>query len=133
MASLFCPECGTKNMYTLKKPNFCQGCGQTFSAFGMQTPRAQQTSYSAAQVAQEPQEESVPDISRLEYEIDIPKGNKMTFESLVNNPINPNELNYNTKKIKGHKKMTKEQFLKQSQADCASSRGRFTDIGGSGE
>ena len=35
MASIFCPECGAKNGYTLKKPNFCQSCGETFAAFGM--------------------------------------------------------------------------------------------------
>jgi len=28
MASLFCTECGSKNLYTLNKPKFCQSCGE---------------------------------------------------------------------------------------------------------
>lgn len=27
MSTLYCPECGYKNEYTIKPPNFCGGCG----------------------------------------------------------------------------------------------------------
>jgi len=128
MASLFCPQCGAKNMYTLKKPNFCQGCGETFSAFGMGNPAPQQSNAELSST-----EESIPNISKLQYELDIPKNNVNSFESLVSNPIKPEDVSYSAGAVKKRKKMTKEEFLKQSQAECSSSRGRFTDIGGGGE
>mgnify|MGYP003114276233 FL=1 len=138
MASLFCPECGTKNMYTLKKPNFCQGCGETFGAFGMSAPKNNFVNQSSSREVATPNNggESVPNISKLQYEVDIPKDNVQSFETLVSNPLNPEELSYsagNIKKQKRRKRMTKEEFLKQSQAECSSSRGRYKDIGGGGE
>ena len=125
MASIFCPDCGAKNNFTLKKPNFCQSCGETFSAFGM-VKDSKLKSKSSANLQNE---DSVPNISKLEYEIDLPKNN-ITIETLVNNPINPEEINYNTEATEGYKKMTKEDFLKVSQRECSSSRGNYEDIGG---
>lgn len=135
MASIFCPQCGAKNVYTLKKPNFCQGCGETFAAFGMASASAQRSSYSAAEPAQSETDE-VPDISKFEYEIENiadAGNNKVTFQTLLNNPINPEEVTYGTKKLKNHKKLTPEEFVKVSQAECRSSRGDSKDIGGGGE
>ncbi len=135
MASIFCPQCGAKNVYTLKKPNFCQGCGETFAAFGMANASAQRSSYSAAQPAQN-ETERIPDISKFEYDIENIShagNNKVTFETLVNNPLNPKEVAYGTKKLKGHSKLSREEFLKVSQAECRSSRGDSKDIGGGGE
>ena len=71
MASIFCPDCGAKNNFTLKKPNFCQSCGETFSAFGM-VKDSKLKSKSSANLQNE---DSVPNISKLEYEIDLPKNN----------------------------------------------------------
>ena len=135
MASIFCPQCGAKNVYTLKKPNFCQGCGETFAAFGMASASAQRSSYSAAEPAQS-ETDHVPDISKFEYEIENiadAGNNKVTFQTLLNNPINPEEVTYGTKKLKNHKKLTPEEFVKVSQAECRSSRGDSKDIGGGGE
>lgn len=28
MAHIYCPECGYKNQYSIKAPNFCGGCGE---------------------------------------------------------------------------------------------------------
>ena len=27
---IYCPDCGGVNVYTSKKPNFCQNCGKSF-------------------------------------------------------------------------------------------------------
>jgi len=126
MASIFCPDCGAKNHFTLKKPNFCQSCGETFSAFGM----AKGLTVKSESSASSRDEDSVPNISKLEYEIDLPKS-KVTIETLVNNPINPEEIAYNAEATEGYKKMTKEDFLKVSQRECGSSRGNYEDVGGS--
>ena len=45
----------------------------------------------------------------------------------------PEEVAYGTKKLKGHSKLSREDFLKVSQAECRSSRGDSKDIGGGGE
>jgi len=126
MASIFCPNCGAKNQFTIKRPNFCQSCGETFAAFGMTKDSRVKPSSSVASR----NEDSIPDISKLEYEIDLPK-NKITIETLANNPINPEEVQYNSRAAEGYKKMTKEDYLKISQNECRSSRGNYEDIGGS--
>lgn len=130
MASIFCPECGAKNSYTLKKPNFCQSCGETFAAFGMANASVSKPSLAATNGKNS--EDSIPNISKLEYDIDLPKS-KVTLETLVNNPLNPDELSYNTEANENFKKMTIEEFTKISQSECGSSRGRSEEVGGGGD
>ena len=130
MASIFCPECGAKNSYTLKKPNFCQSCGETFAAFGMANASVSKPSLAATNGRNS--EDSIPNISKLEYDIDLPKS-KVTLETLVNNPLNPDELSYNTEANENFKKMTIEEFTKISQSECGSSRGRSEEVGGGGD
>tara|TARA_Y100000004_G_C8928688_1_gene418885 strand:+ start:308 stop:703 length:396 start_codon:yes stop_codon:yes gene_type:complete len=130
MASIFCPECGAKNSYTLKKPNFCQSCGETFAAFGMANASVSKPSLAATDGKNS--EDSIPNISKLEYDIDLPKS-KVTLETLVNNPLNPDELSYNTEANENFKKMTIEEFTKISQSECGSSRGRSEEVGGGGD
>ena len=130
MASIFCPECGAKNSYTLKKPNFCQSCGETFAAFGMANASVSKPSLAATDGKNS--EGSIPNISKLEYDIDLPKS-KVTLETLVNNPLNPDELSYNTEANENFKKMTIEEFTKISQSECGSSRGRSEEVGGGGD
>ena len=90
MASIFCPECGGKNSYTLKRPNFCQSCGETFAAFGMS--RASVSEPSLKVTAEEDEETPIPNLSKLEYDIDMSaSATKITLEDLVNNPLNPKD------------------------------------------
>ena len=116
MASIFCPECGGKNSYTLKRPNFCQSCGETFAAFGMSRASASKPS---------------PNLSKLEYDIDMSaSATKITLEDLVNNPLNPKDITYKTTANAARKRMTQEEFLKVSQAECATSQGKSRDVSG---
>tara|TARA_Y100000356_G_scaffold27800_1_gene19806 strand:- start:49 stop:411 length:363 start_codon:yes stop_codon:yes gene_type:complete len=32
MAFTYCPKCGFKNLYSIKPPNFCGGCGEQMSS-----------------------------------------------------------------------------------------------------
>ena len=132
MASIFCPECGAKNGYALKKPNFCQGCGEAFAPFGMtQVSSAAKHGSSTAQTVERSSEgERVPNLSRLEYDIDAGASSKVSFESLVNNPLNPKDLTSPAQVQGNHTKLSKDEFLKVSQAECSSARGKFKDIGG---
>jgi hypothetical protein len=129
MASIFCPECGAKNGYTLKKPKFCQSCGETFAAFGMTNASVPQPSLRAADGKND--DERVPQLSKLEYEIDMATS-KVTLESLVKTPLNPSEIQHISEANEGYQRMTKEEFAKKSQAECSSSRGEFKDVGDGG-
>jgi len=130
MASIFCPECGAKNGYTLKKPKFCQSCGETFAAFGMTNASVSTPSRRAAD--EQGDDETVPQLSKLEYEIDM-STSKVTLESLVKNPLNPTEIRHISEARKGYSKMTEEEFARKSQAECSSSRGEFKDVSDGGE
>ena len=132
MASIFCPECGAKNSYTLKKPNFCQSCGETFAAFGMSNASMSKPSLKVP--AGEDQETPIPNLSKLEYDIDMSaSATKITLEDLVNNPLNPQDITRKTTPNAKYKKKTQEEFLKVSQAECASSQGKSRDISSGGE
>jgi|TARA_R110000751_G_scaffold47792_3_gene106870 hypothetical protein len=129
MASIFCPECGGKNSYTLKRPNFCQSCGETFAAFGMS--RASVSEPSLKVTAEEDEETPIPNLSKLEYDIDMSaSATKITLEDLVNNPLNPKDITYKTTANAARKRMTQEEFLKVSQAECATSQGKSRDVSG---
>jgi len=112
MASIFCPDCGAKVTYTLSKPKFCQGCGVRFG-----------DSVATASTAQEEEiEANAWTFGKSDYSIDMGK-NKVTFGDLINNPLDPSQLEARPRSLKGgHKKQTKERFLSQSLAECASSR-----------
>lgn len=130
MASIFCPECGAKNGYTLKKPNFCQSCGETFAAFGMTNASVSKPSLRAANGKND--DERVPNLSKLEYEIEM-SSSTVTLESLVKNPLHPDDIQYRSDAKEKYQKMTEEEFAKKSQAECSSSRGDFKDVGDGGE
>jgi hypothetical protein len=74
--------------------------------------------------------ERVPNLSRLEYDIDAGPSSKVSFESLVNNPLNPKDLASQARVQGDHTKLSKDEFLKVSQAECSSARGKFKDVGG---
>ena len=66
MAHLFCSECGSKNIYTLSKPKFCQSCGNSF-VMASHVKKAKASFSNSHEQA----EESLPDITKLQYEINI--------------------------------------------------------------
>ena len=57
---------------------------------------------------------------------------KVTLESLVKNPLNPDEIQHISEAKEGYQRITKEEFAKKSQAECSSSRGEFKDVGDGG-
>ena len=116
MASIFCPDCGAKATYTLNKPKFCQGCGVRLG--------------DSVAIASTDQEEEIEanswTLGKSDYHVEI-DNNTVTFGDLIGNPLDPSQLeerSYSPKK--GHKKQTKEKFLSQSMAECASSKQRPT-------
>jgi hypothetical protein len=111
MASIFCPDCGAKAAYTLNKPKFCETCGKKF--------KRGPTVASAAHEEEVP--ENVPDLTKLDYSIEMEAG-KTTLGNLFGNPLAPSDAVGTPASIEGHKAQTKEEFLSQSIAECASRR-----------
>ena len=108
MASIFCPDCGARALYTLSKPKFCQSCGEKFSG----------VKATASTDPEEEKEEGVPIIEKLDYSIDM-ESNKVNLGELFNNPLNPNEIEERSSSAKEYKKLTKEELLSKSMAECA--------------
>ena len=115
----------------LSKPNFCQGCGGKFGSLNAPRSSPKLKSSKAAASVEDKDDDYIPDISKLEYDIEM-SANKLTFENLVNNPIHPDEVKYPQHKKRGHKKMFKNKadLENQSKIDCSSSRNKPTDTGG---
>ena len=71
----FCSECGTKAEYKFSPPKFCSNCGAPMGGTKVEKPSTQREGVSRTQKIQavsdsETDAEYVPDISKLEYEID---------------------------------------------------------------
>ena len=115
MAHLFCSECGSKNIYTLSKPKFCQSCGNSF-VMASHVSKAKASFSNSHEQA----EESLPDITKLQYEINIGKNN-VNLGSLLDNPMNPNDVSYNKGNIE-FKKISQNEYLSLSTSECASSK-----------
>jgi len=77
MSSIYCTECGTKIEYTGSKPKFCSNCGSSIPGGTTQNKKESKSSLS-----RKPQEHSiasdkegtdyehVPNVSKLDYEIE---------------------------------------------------------------
>ena len=128
MASLFCTECGSKNLYTLNKPKFCQSCGHPTGGVVAKAKlnTLQRQPVVRHEVEEEYEEETFRSLSKLDYEVEYNKSN-ITLGDVLNNPMNPEDVQYNSNKIKGYKKMSKEEFLNQSTAECGPSRPKDID------
>lgn len=81
MANTYCPECGKKHFYTLKRPEKCEGCGTSFTLAKCQTDKQPQKVIQSSFVKSKPNPEvvkdddssdvlKVPKIQNLDYELD---------------------------------------------------------------
>jgi len=70
---IYCQKCGNATEYSFDKPKFCSGCG---SSFVIASSFIQKTVKPAPRITQEEPEEEisterVPDISKLDFDIDV--------------------------------------------------------------
>lgn len=99
MLSTYCQSCGGKNEYTITKPKFCSSCGTPLEQGISQTRGAtplKQKSLRAQPIQKEVHDEDgtdiyeVPDISNLEYEIEVSNTN-FTLGSIMPRELEKNE------------------------------------------
>jgi len=82
---IYCQKCGNATEYSFDKPKFCSGCGSSFviaSSFIQKTVKA-----TPRITQQEPEEEiateRVPDISKLDFDIDINSNRGVKLNNLM--------------------------------------------------
>ena len=97
MLSTYCQQCGGKNEYRLTKPKFCSSCGEPLSDSkrDVQKPKADFKKHSRAMEMSIDDEDGtdvyeVPNISHLEYEIEVSNSNFTLGSIMPNQPIQNN-------------------------------------------
>lgn len=105
MRSMYCTNCGSKITYSVAPPNFCSSCGEAIGSSVTESKRqpqaeslgaSQKSKYTplpkkrplrerpnVALAEDETDIDYVPDISELQYEIDIPKDNIKSFKDII--------------------------------------------------
>ena len=92
MLSTYCQHCGSKNEYSTVKPKFCSSCGQMLAGDYNEAKTSTQlksSSFARRQIQQEVHDEDgtdiyeVPDIPKLEYEIEFQQDSSFTLGSIM--------------------------------------------------
>jgi len=78
---IYCQKCGNGTEYSFDKPKFCSGCGLNFSISSSHIPKIIKPAKIITQIEDEEEisVEKIPNISKLEFDIDIRsnKGSKL--------------------------------------------------------
>ena len=91
MTTLYCPECGYKNEYSIHPPKFCGGCGESLSVnsgkvakpkLRSSTPRIKQE----ALAEDETDSEFIPNLSKLDIDIDYNSASAKIFKNINDIP-----------------------------------------------
>ena len=97
---VYCPTCGSGTEYSLKKPKFCAGCGESFSALA-KTPAKRvfktDPKNPVATVQEEVYEEEfeMPNIDGLDVEVYASKSFKVTsFKDLAGTDLGGSDDGY---------------------------------------
>tara|TARA_Y100001963_G_scaffold135838_1_gene197790 strand:- start:2667 stop:3071 length:405 start_codon:yes stop_codon:yes gene_type:complete len=88
--NVYCQKCGQPNHYGSKKPKFCSHCGESFGSTPQKTKKASNRGHIQKQLgraAQSDDEEnevtSVPNIDKLDVEIEAPKAAGVTIGQIA--------------------------------------------------
>jgi len=91
MRSTFCTSCGGKNEFSYQPPKFCNHCGESFGGIPTTDKSlAKKVNPLAKRKPSVPLKEDetdidfVPNIAKLEYEIDIPHDNIHKMSDILN-------------------------------------------------
>ncbi len=92
MLSTYCQECGSKNEYRFSKPKFCSNCGHPLSGEESVKPKQKvpPRKAQAQRIESDFDEEGtevyeVPELSQLEYDIEVSSNASFSMGSLFKN------------------------------------------------
>lgn len=85
---LYCQKCGSGTEYSFDRPKFCASCGGSFGHSSISAQAAKQRTVPAPKITRKEEEddqevERVPDISKLDFEIDVSQRKGEKIGSLV--------------------------------------------------
>ena len=82
---IYCQKCGNATEYSFDKPKFCSGCGSSFVIASSFIPKAAKPTPKITQEEQEEEigTERVPDISKLDFDIDIRSNKGVKLNNLM--------------------------------------------------
>lgn len=90
MLSTYCQHCGSKNEYSSVKPKFCSSCGQMLAGDFNEARAVTKTVPRKAPVARSENYDEegtdvyeVPNISKLEYDIEVSNSSTFTLGSIM--------------------------------------------------
>ena len=129
MITEFCTSCGAKYEYSLTKPKFCSSCGSSLIADSQKNDHQITEASVTPEAAQLQQnEESLPNISKLEYSLNSSK-NKVTFGDLISEASQSGGEYKKSSVRPGAKFDPNEDVLKSSMDQCRSKL-EPEDVGG---
>lgn len=119
MANLFCSSCGSKIQYTVKKPNFCTGCGEKLSSLANANIKAPNNEAEEEEVeAQQELPFERPDSLAYTLEGATKDTAKVSIKTLTENPVNPDQIVYRDNPVGETPDFNK--YFKESTLKCAS-------------
>jgi hypothetical protein len=82
---IYCQKCGNGTEYSFDKPKFCSGCGSGFSIASSHAPKITKPVTKITQVDEEEEisVERVPNISKLDFDIDVRSNKGAKLDSLM--------------------------------------------------
>ena len=95
MSVKYCKYCGAKNSYIGVEPKFCSHCGEPFGSKKLVKRITRGSIANSKNVSNDVNNDDttnmdyVPNISRLQYDVDIAEKKTFTFEEIAGMP--PNE------------------------------------------
>lgn len=123
---IYCRKCGSGTEYTLQKPKFCSSCGGSFSGTvsNASTPQSAPRPVAKEKITsldfEIETDNSTPDISQLEYELEKPKAKKITLADIAG--TSENEQVIDRPKFYTRKSTSKKQILEDFRKEAGQSR-----------
>lgn len=118
MNKVFCSSCGHKNVYEVTKPKFCSSCGTTIGASAPAPARRE----AVAEIDYEEESSRSFDLGKMKNDIIAEANSQQTTLTDLWKSATPEDANREKTSRRSSNLPNGEDMIKQSQADCASSR-----------
>ena len=124
MNKVFCSSCGHKNVYEVTKPKFCSACGTPIGASAPAPARKE----AVAEIEYEEEGSRSFDLERMKRDIVAEANSQNTTLTDLWKSATPEDANRSRSSRPAPNLPNGDAMIKQSQADCSSSR--IQDIDG---
>jgi len=118
MNKVFCSSCGHKNVYEVTKPKFCSSCGTTIGASAPAKARKE----AVAEIEYEEEGSRFFDLDKMKKDIVAEANTQKTTLTDLWKSATPEDANRSRMSRPASNLPNGDAMIKQSQADCASSR-----------